>query len=112
MFYQNGREMRELATNPRQITHWVNVFLDANDCQCDDLAIMRTVVTCIRTQVVSITEEAMHLSFPRCISIQVPGEHHGTESILAAAELSAEYLRRQVALGLVYINRARLFRAR
>ncbi|KAJ5964203.1 uncharacterized protein N7479_004079 [Penicillium vulpinum] len=70
---------------------------------------MRTVVTCIRTRVVSITDYAMHHDYPLCLSIQVPGEHNDNESILAAAELSAEYLISQVARGFVRINRSLLF---
>ncbi|KAJ5170252.1 uncharacterized protein N7500_003035 [Penicillium coprophilum] len=73
---------------------------------------MRTVVTCIRTRVVSITDYPMHQDISFCISIQVPGEHGDDESILAAAELSAEYLSAQVARGSVHINRALLFRRR
>ncbi|KAJ5446516.1 hypothetical protein N7491_002598 [Penicillium cf. griseofulvum] len=70
---------------------------------------MHTVVTCIRTGVASITGHAMHHDIPLCISIQVPGEHGDKESILAAAELSAEYLRAQVVRGSVQINRDLLF---
>lgn len=112
MFYQNGRLIQEPEYDPRETTNWVNVFLDAHDYRCDDLAIMHTVVTCIRTRVVSITGYAMHHDRPLCISLQVPGEHYDDESILAAAELSAEYLRSQVALGFVGINRSLLFRRR
>ncbi|CDM26478.1 unnamed protein product [Penicillium roqueforti FM164] len=111
MFYQNGRLIQELEYNPRG-TNWVNIFFNARDYRCDDLAIMRTVVTCIRTRVVSITGHAMHHDIPLCISIQVPGEHGDKESILATAELLAEYLRGQVARGSVNINRSLLFRRR
>ena len=110
MFYHNGSLVYEPEYNPRQMTSWVNIFLDERDCRCDDLAIMRTVVTCIRTRVVSITRRAMHHETPLCISIQVPGDHYDKESILAAAELSAEYLKSQVTRGTVRINRALLFR--
>jgi hypothetical protein len=109
MFYLNQSLMYEPGYIPHQMTNWVNVFLDERDCRCDDLAIMRTVVTCIRTRVVSITGHAMYHDTPLCISIQVPGNHDDKESILAAAELSAEYLRSQVAGGSVRINRALLF---
>lgn len=110
MFYYNGRPMREPEYSPREVMHWVNIFLDRHDYNCDDLAIMHTVVTCIRTRVVSITGYAMHHDHPLCISIQVPGKHLDQESILAAAELSAEYLRSQVARGSVRISRSLLFR--
>jgi hypothetical protein len=109
MFYHNGSLMYEPENNARQVSSWVNVFLDARDYRCDDLAIMRTIITCIRTRVVSITSHAMHHENPLCFSIQVPGNHYDKESILAAAELSAEYLRSQVAGGSVQINRALIF---
>ncbi|CAG7941764.1 unnamed protein product [Penicillium nalgiovense] len=109
MFYQNGRLLQEPEYNPRT-TKWVNVFFNTHDYPCDDLTIMRTVLTCIRTRVVSITGHAMHHDVPLCISIQVPGEHVDKESILAAAELSAERLRAQVARGSIHINRSLLFR--
>ncbi|KAJ5187661.1 hypothetical protein N7449_010655 [Penicillium cf. viridicatum] len=109
MFYQNGRLPQEPEYNSRATT-WVNVFFNARDYRCDDLSIMRTVIICIRTRVVSITAHAMHHDIPFCISIQVPGEHGDKESILAAAEVSAEYLRAQVTRGSVHINRALLFR--
>ncbi|EKV11316.1 hypothetical protein Pdw03_2504 [Penicillium digitatum] len=109
MFYQNGRLIQDPEDNPRT-TNWVNIFFNARDYRCDDLAIMRTVITCIRTRVVSITGHAMHYDIPLCISIPVPGEQGEKESILAAAELSAEILRVQVARGSVYLNRSLLFR--
>lgn len=70
---------------------------------------MHTAITCIRTGVASITAHAMHHDIPFCISIQVPGRHRDRESILAAAEVSAENIRAQVATGSVRINRALLF---
>lgn len=109
MFYQNGRLLQEPIYN-FPTTTWVNVFFNARDYRCDDLAIMRTVVTCIRTRVASITAHAMHHDMPFCISIQVRGGHGDRESILAAAEVSAEDIRAQVARGSVHINRALLFR--
>ncbi|KAJ5275034.1 hypothetical protein N7505_003579 [Penicillium chrysogenum] len=111
MFYQDGRLLQEPEYNPRT-TKWVNVFFNRHDYRCDDLTIMRTVLTCIRTRVVSITGHAMHHDVPLCISIQVPGEHVDKESILAAAESSAERLRAQIARGSVHINRSLLFRRR
>ncbi|CAG8036224.1 unnamed protein product [Penicillium salamii] len=108
MFYQNGTMMREFDTSAQGVK-WVNVFLDKRDGRLDDLAIMCTIVTCIRTRVVSITDHAMHLDMPLCVSIRVPGDHHNRESILAAAELSAESLRSHVAAGSVWIDRALLF---
>lgn len=102
--------MREPKFNADQATRWVNIFLDERDCRCDDLAIMHTVIACIRTRVVSITGHAMHHDRPRCISIRVPGDHYDKGSILAAAELSAEFLKAQVASGSVCINRSLLFR--
>ncbi|KAJ5412381.1 uncharacterized protein N7487_006740 [Penicillium crustosum] len=108
MFYQNGKVLQEPEYNSRT-TIWVNVFFNAYDYRCDDLAIMRTVITCIRTRVASITTHAMHHDIPFCISIQVPGGHGDRESILAAAEVSAEDIREQIASGSVRINRALLF---
>lgn len=111
MFYQNGRLLQEPGYNSRTTT-WVNVFFNAHDYRCDDLTIMRTVITCIRTKVASITAHAMHHDIPFCISIQVPGGHNDGESILAAAEVSAEDIRAQVARGSIRINRALLFQGR
>ncbi|CAG8893010.1 unnamed protein product [Penicillium egyptiacum] len=108
MFYQNGRLLQEPEYN--RTTKWVNVFFDICDYRWDDHTIMRTILTCIRTRVASITGHAMHHDIPLCVSIQVSGEHGDRESILAAAELSAEYLRVQVARGSIHINRALLFR--
>lgn len=108
MFYQNGGLLQELEYDSRT-TAWVNVFFNAHDHRCDDLSIMRTVITCIRTRVASITGHAMHYDIPFCISIRVTGDHGDRESILAAAEVSAEEIRAQVARGSIRINRDLLF---
>lgn len=110
MFYINADLTRGSKVPHGQMTSWVNIFLDESDRRCDDLAIMHTVITCIRTKVVSITGHAMHHDNPLCISIRVPGDHYDEESILAAAELSAEYLRSQVASGSVRLERSLIFR--
>lgn len=110
MFFHNKSIIHEPESSPHQTTTWVNILLDERDRTCDDVAIMHTVVTCIRTKVFSITGHAMHHDNPLCISIRVPGDHHDKDSILAAAELSAEYLRSHVASGSVRVNRALLFR--
>ncbi|KAJ5367635.1 hypothetical protein N7541_001576 [Penicillium brevicompactum] len=112
MFYRNGIAIHEVEPNTPSADgiRWVNVFLDQGDSRGDDLAIMHTIITCIHTRVVSITDHAMHHKSPLCLSIRVSGNHHNQESILAAAELSVEHLRSQVALGTIRINRDLLFR--
>ncbi|KAJ6080257.1 hypothetical protein N7467_010010 [Penicillium canescens] len=111
MFYLDGTLIQEAEFCPREITNWVNVFLSPQDITCDDESLMRTVATCIRTGVATITVHPMHHSHPLCISIKVPGDYHPNKaSILAAAELQADWYRQEIRSGKVRINRNLLFR--
>ncbi|KAJ5308847.1 hypothetical protein PENANT_c013G06082 [Penicillium antarcticum] len=111
MFYLDGTLVREPEFCPREITNWVNVFLSPQDITCDDETLMRTVATCIRTGVATITIHPMHHSYPLCISIKVPGDYHSNKaSIFAAAELQADWYRQEVRSGKVRVNRDLLFR--
>jgi hypothetical protein len=111
MFYLDGKLIKEPEFCPREITSWVNVFLSPQDITCDDEILMKTVVTCIRTGVATITVHPLHHSHRLCISIKVPGEYHSNKaSIFAAAELQADWYRQEIRSGNVRVNRNLLFR--
>ncbi|KAJ5758053.1 uncharacterized protein N7511_006747 [Penicillium nucicola] len=110
MFYLDGTLVEEPEFHPREITNWVNVFLSPQDITCDDETIMRTVATCIRTGVATVTVHPMHHSHPLCVSIKVPGDYHSNKaSIFAAAELQADWYRLEIRSGKVRVNRNLLF---
>ncbi|KAJ5788605.1 hypothetical protein N7457_003595 [Penicillium paradoxum] len=111
MFYFDGELIPEPEYDPRQISNWVNVFLDQRDCSPDDEALMSIVATYIRTGAATISVHPMHHSQPLCMSIKVPGDYHSSKaSIFAAAELQADYYRQEIRAGRVQINRALLCR--
>ncbi|CAI7621705.1 unnamed protein product [Penicillium glandicola] len=111
MFYFDGELIPEPEYDPRQVSNWVNVFLKARDSNSDDETLMRTVAAYIRTSTASISVHAKHHDHPLCVSIKVPGDYHSNKaSILAAAELQADYYCQEIRSGRVQINRALLFR--
>lgn len=111
MFYFDGELIPEPEYDPRQVSNWVNVFIQARDSDSDDETLMRTVAAYIRTSTASISVHAKHHDYPLCVSIKVPGDYHSNKaSILAAAELQADYYCQEIRNGRVRINRALLFR--
>jgi hypothetical protein len=111
MFYLDGTPVQEPEFCPRETTNWVNIFLSPQDITCDDETLMKTVATCIRTGVATITVHPMHHSHTLCISIKVPGDYHSNKaSILAAAELQVDWYRQEIRSGKVRVNRDLLFR--
>jgi hypothetical protein len=111
MFYFDGELIPEPEYDPRQVSNWVNVFINPRDSDSDDETLMRTVAAYIRTSTASISVHAKHHDYPLCVSIKVPGDYHSNKaSILAAAELQADYYCQEIRNGRVRINRALLFR--
>jgi hypothetical protein len=111
MFYFDGELIPEPEYDPRQVSNWVNVYIKARDSHSDDETLMRTVAAYIRTSTASISVHAKHHEHPLCVSIKVPGDYHSNKaSILAAAELQADYYCQEIRNGRVRVNRALLFR--
>ncbi|KAJ9488512.1 hypothetical protein VN97_g4789 [Penicillium thymicola] len=111
MFYFDGKLIPEPEYDPRQVSNWVNVFIQSRDSDSDDETLMRTVAAYIRTSTATISVHAKHHDHPLCVSIKVPGDYHSNKaSILAAAELQADYYCQEIRNGRVRINRALLFR--
>ncbi|OQE39222.1 hypothetical protein PENCOP_c007G00321 [Penicillium coprophilum] len=111
MFYFDGKLIPEPEYDPRQVSNWVNVYIKPRDSKSDDETLMRTVAAYIRTSTASISVHAKHHDHPLCVSIKVPGDYHSSKaSILAAAELQADYYCQEIRNGRVRINRALLFR--
>lgn len=111
MFYQDGMLIPEPEYDPRQVSNWVNIFLQASDHQFDDETLMRIVATQIRTGAGTISVHPLHHTRALCLSIKAPGEYHSNKaSIFAAAELQADFYRQEIRNGRVQINRDMLFR--
>lgn len=111
MFYIDGEPIPEPEYCPREVSNWVNVFINSQDSSSNDEALMSTIATYIRTGAASISVHPMHHTRPLCISIKVPGDYHSSKaSIFAAAELQADYYRQEIRAGKVRINRNLLFR--
>ncbi|KAJ5964204.1 uncharacterized protein N7479_004080 [Penicillium vulpinum] len=111
MFYFDGELLPEPEYDPRQVSNWVNVFIEPRDSKSDDETLMRTVAAYIRTSTATISVHAKHHDHPLCVSIKVPGDYHSSKaSIFAAAELQAEYYCQEIRNGRVRINRTLLFR--
>lgn len=111
MFYQDGMLIPEPEYDPRQVSNWVNIFLQASDHQFDDETLMRIVATQIRTGAGTISVHPLHHTRALCLSIKAPGEYYSNKaSIFAAAELQADFYRQEIRNGRVQINRDMLFR--
>ncbi|CAG8105767.1 unnamed protein product [Penicillium olsonii] len=111
MFYQDGELIPEPEYDPRQVSNWVNVFLQASDHEFDDETIMRTVSMKIHNGAGTISSLPEHHNRALCVSIKAPGEYNSDKaSIFAAAELQSDFYRQEIRTGRVRINRELLFR--
>ena len=111
MFFHDGELILEPEYDPRQVSNWVNVYLNAEDQRLDDETIMRMVALRIRTGAGTISVHPLHHTRALCMSIKAPGDYHSSKaSIFAAAELQADFYRQEIHTGRVRINRDLLFR--